>query len=302
MFNIVKAAIKKFLIWGAQQANQELLYEIRADYLTQQTLTSTSLGISEDHYCNEDVIVSLTSYGSRLHDVYLSIESIMQGSMKPNKIVLWLSEEYRNKELPRTLLLQKKRGLEIEFCKDIRSYTKIIPCLKKYPNSTIITIDDDLIYKHDIVEKLVNAHKEDPLAIHANRIHLIKKKKNGSLDSYMNWAWGKGSNKNPLSLNFFTGVGGVLYPPHAFSDEVFNENVFLDICKYADDVWLYCMALLNNTPVKRVFTHSSKGEDYIVNKNVQETALLKRNSDGKYCENDTQLHAVIEKYDLMKLI
>lgn len=39
------------------------------------------------------------------------------------------------------------------------------------------------------------------------------------------------------------GYGGVLYPPGAFDEEVFNEKVFMRLCPYADDIWFFAMAL-----------------------------------------------------------
>lgn len=32
------------------------------------------------------------------------------------------------------------------------------------------------------------------------------------------------------------GVGGILYLPHSLDKEVFNDDVFMDICLNADDV------------------------------------------------------------------
>ena len=49
------------------------------------------------------MIVTLTTFGQRLNDVYLAIESIMQGSLLPNRIILWLADDMRGKVLPVTL-------------------------------------------------------------------------------------------------------------------------------------------------------------------------------------------------------
>ena len=47
-------------------------------------LQSKEPGITEEKYGVNDLIVSLTSYGQRIHNVYLTIESIMQQTLKPN--------------------------------------------------------------------------------------------------------------------------------------------------------------------------------------------------------------------------
>ena len=110
-----------------------LLMEQRIHAFREKTLMSKEMGISGERLCDNEVVVSLTSFGKRIYDVHLAIESIMQGTVKPNRIVLWLSEEeFKGKPLPRMLEMQKARGLQVEFCEDIRSYKKLIPALKQF--------------------------------------------------------------------------------------------------------------------------------------------------------------------------
>ena len=137
----------------------ELRFRLKYDELTTKALSYSENGITKEQYGDSQIIVSLTTHGKRIYDVHATIESIMQGSVRPNRIILWISEDYRNTILPLTLQKQQKRGLEIEYCKDIRSYTKLIYALKKYPDASIVTIDDDIIYPHDLLEHLVNAHR-----------------------------------------------------------------------------------------------------------------------------------------------
>lgn len=290
--------------------NVELLKKISdnkfdcvAHDLTKACLSTQEQGVTNDVICNNEVVVSLTSYGKRIHDVYLAIESIMQGSLKPNKIILWLSEdEFQNQDFPITLQKQVSRGLEIQFCKDIKSYKKLIYTLQKYPNANIITIDDDLIYNFDLVENLVCCHKKNPKFICANRIHKITKQSNSSLNSYLKWDWRQGNDTPPSNLNFFTGGAGTLFPPNSLHKEVFNEDVFLSICPTADDVWFNAMARLQGTPICKAFTHSNIGEDYLDRLSPLEEGLGVHNNDSKNCLNDIQIKAVFEKYSIYKLL
>lgn len=270
---------------------------IVADRLLQSSIYSTDRGISTEPILDKELVVSLTSFGKRIHEVYLTVESIMQGTIKPNRIVLWLGEENRNSVLPVVLQNQLKRGLEIRYCKDIRSYTKLIPSLKSFPDACIVTVDDDVIYEPDLLEHLVNSYREDPNAVSACRIHKMIKDNNGKLCAYMSWKHFCYDEK-PSYINFLTGNGGVLYPPHCFSEEVFNEEVFLDICKYADDVWFHAMLIKNGTKVKKAFTHSKIGQDYHSNESENEITLFSGNAK----RNDEQIKAVFEKYDLYKKI
>lgn len=263
-------------------------------------LNSVEMGIASEKIASNDIIVSLTTYGRRIHDVYLAIESIMQGTVKPNKIILWLSEEeFGKKDLPITLQKQQIRGLEIKYCKDIRSYKKLVYTLKEYPEACIITIDDDLIYNFDLVENLLNRHKQNPSYICASRIHQITKNSDGSIKKYLDWNGCAGNDTPESDLNFFTTGGGTLFPPHAFPKETFDEDVFTNICPTADDVWFNAMARLKGTKICKSFTHSSKGEDFIVNENLQPDGLNTINNAPENNQNDVQIKAVFENYGIM---
>lgn len=102
--------------------NRKMLY----NFLMTQALSCSESGTSAERYADHEIIVSLTSHGRRIFDVSVAIESIMQGTVKPNRIVLWLSEQMRGKSLPVVLQRQMARGLEVAFCKDIGSHTKLI--------------------------------------------------------------------------------------------------------------------------------------------------------------------------------
>lgn len=267
---------KKYLALKREQFKENILYGIKANELTSLALNSSQQGVTTERYCDHDIIVSLTTFGKRLNEVYLPIESIMQGSMKPNRIVLWLQDDMRDTSLPLTLQHQQKRGLEIMYCKDIKSYNKLIPSLLKFPNDAIVTIDDDLIYAFDLLENLITPYLKAPQYIYSHRCHKMLLNEDGSLKKYKEWDWGN-VDYSPSAMAFPTGVGGTLYPPHCLDDEVFNEEVFMSICSHADDVWFKAMSLKKGTMVCSVFSHNSHGNDYLVNDDVQDIGLLNYN-------------------------
>ena len=291
-------AQEKIKSLNAQHATHlatQFSYICRAEYLNGCAINSNMQGISNEKYCGNEIIVSLTTHGRRLHETYLAIESIMQQTLKPNRIILWLSDDFKNIDIPRVLQRQQKRGLEIRFCKDIRSYTKLIPALMNFPSSTIITIDDDQLYHFDLLENLVNAHKNHPKMIFCGRMHRMRLLAKDKLEKYSKWTLGY-EDFDISPLNFPVGVGGVLYPPNCFNEEIFNENIFLEICKYADDIWFKAMALLNGVRSQKVFTHNKNGKDHLRIENSQYTALSYINrSQGM---NDVQLKMVFDKYNL----
>jgi hypothetical protein len=267
----------------------------REEMLNYLALNCKENGVSNEKYSDSKIIVSLTSYGKRLNQVYLTIESLMQQSLKPNRIILWLDFAYQNRQISRFLQKQMDRGLEVFYSKDIHSYKKLIPALQLYPDDVIITVDDDVYYHSNVMENLVSGYWDDPGLIWFNRGHKMMLKDDRSFADYREWEWCMSSSE-VSPFNFPTGVGGVLYPPGCFSEEVFNENVFLSICPYADDVWFKAMALLHDTQSKKAPTFSRNGEDYLENSAVQDVALYHRNI-GKRL-NDMQIKAVFQKYDL----
>ena len=270
-----------------------ITYNNRAQELNDYVLHSKESGITDMHYCDHEIIIPLTTYEPRLYEVYLAIESIMQQTMKANRIILWLSDTLKHEPLPATIQLQTKRGLEVRYCKDIRSYKKLIPSLKAFPNDSITTIDDDLIYHIDVIEKLIHNYLKDPQYIYFNRGCRISFQEN-NLSPYLEW---KECIDTDISiLNFPTGGAGALYPPHIFNDEIFNESVFMSICPYGDDIWFKAMALYNSKLSRKVYTHDKFGDDFLCNPNVQECALHHINN-GQL-QNDKQIKAVFEKYRL----
>lgn len=274
--------------------NEELLFNVKSELLKSCFLSTTESGVSQERISDTEVIVSLTTYSKRFYEVYLTIESIMQGTVKPNRIILWLADEMKNLPIPVSLQRQMERGLEIGYTKDIRSFKKLIPTLKKYPESIIITIDDDVLYEYDLIENLVNAYNADPCHVHGARLRSFNLDKHGMPEDYRKWkevhSVGVASPRNMC-----IGVGGVLYPPHCFTEEVFNEAVFMGLCPHADDIWFWCMANMNGYSADKIFTHNQRGVDFLTNPSVQDIALLRRNLTNR-CENNSQLQHVISHY------
>jgi hypothetical protein len=224
----------------------------------------------------------------------------MEQTVKPNRIILWLAEdEFNLANLPHSLLKLADRGLTIEFCKDIKSYKKLVPALNKYPDDVIITVDDDVLYPFDLIENLISSYKKNPDLIHFCRGHRMKLGKNGFLIEYLEWDFFI-RDFQISKLNFPTGVGGVLYPPRSLYPDVTNEDLFMSLAPKADDIWFKAMALLNGTLSKKAYTHNADGIDYVeLEREAQtETALFNTNQ----YENDEQLKAVFSEYGLYDML
>lgn len=122
------------------------------------------------------LIVSLTSYPERINTVSQAINTLLQQTLKPDKLILWLAnEQFPNKELdlPADLLKLKELGLEINWCEDLKSYKKLIPSLHLFPDDIIVTADDDLYYQPDWLESLYKSYLKNPDCIHTRKKLLI---------------------------------------------------------------------------------------------------------------------------------
>lgn len=276
--------------------HNRLQYELCAQFLQRQALSCSSLGITNNRISNEEIIVSLTTHGRRLFEVYLAIESIMQGSVLPNRIVLWLPTTLKSVDLPQTLLNQCRRGLEIYFVEDIGPYTKSVPAFSKFPKASIVTIDDDILYPFDTLEMLLYSHHLHATSICANRILDVEFERSGELKPLS--LWKEMTDKTRVSShNFFEGVGGVLYPPSFFSKEDTDPHLFLRLCPKADDVWLNVLALHHKYAVVPANSHYIHFP-LLINESVQDLALWHFNSESKVKSNDKQLKAALQFFSL----
>lgn len=248
------------------------------------------------------VVVSLTTFDKRINDVYLTIESLFQQSHKADKIVLWVSkEDFSSEDLPAMLKLQMKRGLEVEFCeKDLGPYTKFFYALQRYPDSLVLTVDDDILYPPDMIDQLVRAYRKAPDVIHCHRAHKMTLGANGRILSYKQWA--RFTQDSQPSLHVFpTGVGGVLYFPGCFDDEILNQDAFTRFAPNADDVWLKAMSLKKGTYCRKLDDSRDWELRFVVIEGSQAVALKRRNKQ-KSGGNDEQIEAVFDHYNLTELL
>lgn len=194
------------------------------------------------------VIVSLTSFPKRLATLHLVIESILRQSVKPDKVVLYLTKSQVPdvEKLPRKLLDCRKRGLEIKLCDDeIRSHTKYFYAMQEFPDDIVITVDDDLFYRSDLVAThLMNADKY-PGCVIANWVKRIIPGKTKYTE------WPDASGKEPVKSKnmLILGVSSVLYPPHSLHRDAFNVENIRELTLTADDVWITAMLLKQGTNV-----------------------------------------------------
>lgn len=197
------------------------------------------------------LIVSLTSFPFRIPTLHITINSLLNQTMKPDKIILQLSEdEFPNREndLPENLLKLRENGLVISWNKgNIKSYKKLIPTLKEYPNDIIITVDDDRIFDKNLVKDLWKSYKNNPECIHCHRTTKMLLKKNNEFGAKAMQSYKEQSFANKLA-----GGAGCLYPPNVLYKDITNEELFTKLAPTNDDIWFWLMAVMNGTKIKLI--------------------------------------------------
>ena len=291
--NSIKQKLYKYIDYRQNLTITKQQFYLEANLIKGLFLATKDSGITNSPIVEgKNVIVSLTTYGKRLYEVYLTIESIMQQTIKPNKIILWLAEDMKSVQIPQTLQRQQRRGLEIKYCKDI---------LKEFPDDIIITVDDDVIYNIDTVELLLNGFRQHPKCVIANWALEIKNKDNTDtntdISSYKEWKCANGETESVRYMPI--GCAGILYPPHSLDVEVLNEDVFMNICKFGDDIWFKAMALKNGYSCY-VTPQDIHEHQYYDNPLWQDKGLTQLNINQD--KNDLQIKEVITKYNLFELL
>ena len=238
------------------------------------------------------IIVSLTSYGERFSDLPITLYSLLNQSLKPDRVILWLDSYYQDLSyLPYEVTQFIKNGLEIRFVKDIGPYTKSMYSFKEFKDSIIVTADDDIYYPKNWLKNLYLSYISNPEDIHVHRSHKVFLTNDFKISPYENWQKHVKEEKASYD-NFLTGVGGVLYPPMCFSNEVTREDIFLKCAPIADDIWLWVMALVHNRKIRVVKSHIKTLIVTNLFRQLFKRTLYRKNRKG---ENDKQLKCLLTR-------
>ena len=241
----------------------------------------------------DSVIVSMTTFPARIGYVHLAIKSLLNQTVKPGRIILWLAkDQFREVEIPPQLQELCRHGLEIRYCdQDLLAHKKYYYAMQEFSDKLIVTYDDDIIYPEDSLEKLLNMHRQHPNAIICNRGREIAMK-NDSVAPYRYW---KVSGRVPAGIPTYrvmasTGAG-TLYPPHCMPEETFDIEKIRAVALTADDLWMKVMSIRGGVPVVKSQT---RGKALCVSKGKQDITLAHQNVDQSL--NDRIMYDLLLSY------
>ncbi|MDG0060844.1 MULTISPECIES: hypothetical protein [Priestia] len=243
-----------------------------------------------------NVIVSFTSIPSRIDKVHYVVKSLLLQSYRPDNIILWLSkEDFPDVDkLPKSLTSLLQTDFEIRWCENIKPHKKYYFAMEENPKAIVITVDDDGLYRKNLIKDLMNSYKRFPNAISCTRAHKMVFDEKMNLKSYNEWEYESNYFNIPTKLLFATGVGGVLYPPGCLDQRAFDIKLIRELCLNADDIWLKVMGTLNNKSVVAIPSTKSKYVVGIIN--AEKISLSKNNV--LHSDNDFYIKKVFEKFNV----
>lgn len=190
------------------------------------------------------LIISLTTIPSRVNTLHITIRSLLSQDMLPEKIVLWLNEDFKQNPPPK---LAKLEGdiFEIRYSPYTFSHRKLIHSLEMYPDKILVTCDDDLIYHPTALRLIYEQHLKTPDVVIGHRCREIYYDDSGAVLPYLQWPFVRKAIKNEKLL-MPVGAFLVLYPPNILSAQATDIETFTKISPKSDDLWFKLCTLLNN--------------------------------------------------------
>ena len=210
---------------------------------------------------NDKIIVSMTSWPKRIHNVAKAIYSIIRQNVDASlyHIVLVLcGKEFPNKEddLPYELRLMHENGcFEIIWTpNNTFSHKKLMPTIAKYPNNAILVCDEDIIRPQDWLSYFIKDHKEHPSDILVGGcVFDICFERDGTFNPVKRFGFDKPDCAGKLIKNRrpANGFGGVLYPAGTFTDPRFyNEDLYMKLSRYSDESWQFCFNVIEHRNIR----------------------------------------------------
>jgi len=245
----------------------------------------------------QEVVVSMTSFPAAIAYAERTIRSLVQGSVLPDRLVLYLTfSQFAEAGIPDSLLeLQKSNPVfEIRnYGQDIRSYRKLIPALADFPEAILVTVDDDVHYHRDMLRELLDLHNKVPNAVLAHRAKHIRMGKPYRKWKKYRWYHFLFKRIRVSFATLATGVGGVLYPPHSLHPEMLDPALFTAIAPTTDDIWFWAAAVRNGVPIIPVPFGRNKPRGLGKPRCLE---LKRTNFKGGEDKNVAALKKIIERY------
>ena len=167
------------------------------------------------------IYVSLSTIPPRINDLDKSIDSIINQTLKPDKIFINIFKKYKrfNEEISDNQIPNFPSIVEITRCDDCGPGTKLLGSIDKFnKDSLVILADDDQIYENFMVGKLNYYYKKAPQNAYSFYVHPL----------LGHFGIGQGADGFAINTNYLEGIV-------AFYNDVVKD--YHELFLY-DDLWI----------------------------------------------------------------
>jgi hypothetical protein len=240
----------------------------------------------------KDVVVSLTSWAPRFAILPHALVTLLEQSIRPLRIDLWLTASDLEKLPVPVRNLFDNSGIQFRTSLDFGPHKKWLNPVMEREEKFFVTADDDILFPHHWLQALLEDFSPADRVAVAHRCHQIIRDEKGEVAEYERWP--KEINdfgRKSFSL-FATGGSGQLLHHSWFLPKYLDTAKIMELCPAADDIWINCALRHADVPVRRTHSYFPLFEAA----SAYETALLRANVHTR--QNDRQLRAVMQFFGL----
>ena len=245
----------------------------------------------------KNIIISLTTIYSRIDIARYTIESLVrQSGVQGYNYIIILNLSKKSylldkgiTSIPVWLNGHKEDALEVNWVENTGSYRKLLPVIDRIQDDDmVITVDDDVIYGHNWLCRLMEAVRD-----HSDKIICGTAKKPvyniiHSNQSYINWV---SAEPGESGLNLIPiGVGSVAYRKAFFDLPFLLDPRFKNLAPTTDDIWFKAASALKKTHV-----YVAPGVMDEVHKIKTSTSLFDNNRNNAQSQSNNFALAFINK-------
>ena len=214
------------------------------------------------------IVVSLTTVPHRIALIEHTLRSVLDQTVTADVVYLhlpWRSRRFPNStyEIPRTVL---DLPIVVNRCEDYGPATKLIPTLdlERHPDTLIITVDDDMVFKRSLIERLLERHFASPGYAYANAGQVIDVNDEFGpvvVRSAATWT------EADYPVDILEAFLGALYVRSFFDVE--ELRAIPEPCWSTDDIWISAHLARRGVPRVKVIQHKGEFATFSKNDGVQ---------------------------------
>ena len=190
--------------------------------------------------------ISLTSWRPRLPHLPLVLLTLLQQTLRPKEIVVWLTVEDHAALAENIRERFGEFGVCFQICDDLQSHKKWLPMIEEGHRDPFVICDDDIIYPKEWFAALVTENRSD--AYVGAKCHRIVLDSNRAVGPYSAWKKQIRTDGQPSHYVFITGCGGGVIHPDRISNKFLDRTEMFKQCPRNDDIWLKAAHLAAGIP------------------------------------------------------